>query len=289
MGHGGRRGRDQGPRSAAGESEPGRSWRSMRTGFGFAPTSTAASASWDPRPRWRCRRRCGSDIALVFDECTPFHVTRDYTARSTERTHRWLERCLRWHEQHGPPGQVGLRDRPGRRRAGPAAGVGRRRSRRAPATGSRSAARSGRTRRRCTRSCRGPRPNSSDVAPQRPRHLLGNRRRRRPDRRRRARDRHVRLRDADAARRATAWRWSPIRRRRWRVDLVKATLAGSSRADPRRLPMPGVRRRLHARLPALPTPRRRADRACDWSRCTTSASSRADAGPPRRDRRRAPR
>ena len=32
----------------------------------------------------------GSDIALVFDECTPFHVTRDYTARSTERTHRWL-------------------------------------------------------------------------------------------------------------------------------------------------------------------------------------------------------
>src|SRR3954470_11021001 len=31
-----------------------------------------------------------SDIALVFDECTPFNVTRDYTARSTERTHRWL-------------------------------------------------------------------------------------------------------------------------------------------------------------------------------------------------------
>ncbi len=48
----------------------------------------------------------GSDIALVFDECTPFHVERDYTARSTERTHRWLQRCLGWHEQHGPPGQL---------------------------------------------------------------------------------------------------------------------------------------------------------------------------------------
>jgi queuine tRNA-ribosyltransferase len=47
-----------------------------------------------------------SDIALVFDECTPFHVTREYTARSTERTHRWLERCLRWHERHGPAGQA---------------------------------------------------------------------------------------------------------------------------------------------------------------------------------------
>ncbi len=38
----------------------------------------------------------GSDIALAFDECTPYHVDRDYTQRSTERTHRWLERCLRW-------------------------------------------------------------------------------------------------------------------------------------------------------------------------------------------------
>jgi queuine tRNA-ribosyltransferase len=48
----------------------------------------------------------GSDIALVFDECTPFHVSRDYTARSTERTHRWLDRCLEWHERHGPAGQI---------------------------------------------------------------------------------------------------------------------------------------------------------------------------------------
>jgi queuine tRNA-ribosyltransferase len=48
----------------------------------------------------------GSDIALAFDECTPFHVSREYTARSTERTHRWLERCLRWHAQHGPADQV---------------------------------------------------------------------------------------------------------------------------------------------------------------------------------------
>ena len=67
----------------------------------------------------------GSDIALVFDECTPFHADRDYTARSTERTHRWLDRCLAWHEREraGAPG--GLRDRPGRRPRGPAPRVGR--------------------------------------------------------------------------------------------------------------------------------------------------------------------
>jgi queuine tRNA-ribosyltransferase len=49
-----------------------------------------------------------SDIALVFDECTPYHVDRAYTERSTERTHRWLERCLAWHAEHeaAPAGQL---------------------------------------------------------------------------------------------------------------------------------------------------------------------------------------
>jgi queuine tRNA-ribosyltransferase len=48
----------------------------------------------------------GSDIALTFDECTPAHADRDYTARSTERTHRWLDRCLDWHGRDGPPDQA---------------------------------------------------------------------------------------------------------------------------------------------------------------------------------------
>jgi queuine tRNA-ribosyltransferase len=57
-----------------------------------------------------------SDIALVFDECTPFHVDRAYTERSTERTHRWLERCLSWHAAYSE--RVG-----GRADAAHAAGV----------------------------------------------------------------------------------------------------------------------------------------------------------------------
>ncbi|MEA2457340.1 MAG: queuine tRNA-ribosyltransferase, partial [Thermoleophilaceae bacterium] len=48
----------------------------------------------------------GSDVALAFDECTPFHVDREYTARSTARTHRWLDRCVDWHARHAPPGQL---------------------------------------------------------------------------------------------------------------------------------------------------------------------------------------
>jgi queuine tRNA-ribosyltransferase len=48
----------------------------------------------------------GSDIALAFDECTPFHVDREYTARSMERTHRWLDRCVSWHGERAPDGQL---------------------------------------------------------------------------------------------------------------------------------------------------------------------------------------
>ena len=59
-----------------------------------------------PEESMTIQGQLGSDIALAFDECTPYHVDRDYTARSTERTHRWLDRCLDWHEREGPPGQA---------------------------------------------------------------------------------------------------------------------------------------------------------------------------------------
>jgi queuine tRNA-ribosyltransferase len=59
-----------------------------------------------PEVSMEVQAKLGSDIALVFDECTPYHADREYTARSMERTHRWLDRCLEWHGEHGPPGQA---------------------------------------------------------------------------------------------------------------------------------------------------------------------------------------
>jgi queuine tRNA-ribosyltransferase len=47
-----------------------------------------------------------SDVALAFDECTPYHADRDYTARAMERTHRWLDRCVAWHEREAPSRQA---------------------------------------------------------------------------------------------------------------------------------------------------------------------------------------
>ena len=59
-----------------------------------------------PERSMEVQAQLGSDIALVFDECTPYHADRDYTTRSAERTHRWLDRCLDWHEEHGPARQA---------------------------------------------------------------------------------------------------------------------------------------------------------------------------------------
>ena len=57
-----------------------------------------------PETSMEVQAQLHSDIVLAFDECTPFHVERDYTARSTERTHRWLDRAIRWRAEHpGPP------------------------------------------------------------------------------------------------------------------------------------------------------------------------------------------
>jgi queuine tRNA-ribosyltransferase len=75
-------------------------------GVRFRSYVDGAERFMGPEESMAVQAALGSDIALAFDECTPFHVSRDYTARSTERTHRWLERCLLWHTQHGPPGQL---------------------------------------------------------------------------------------------------------------------------------------------------------------------------------------
>jgi queuine tRNA-ribosyltransferase len=75
-------------------------------GVRFRSYLDGAERFMGPETSMEVQAKLGSDIALVFDECTPFHVERDYTARSMERTHRWLERCLRWHGEHAPPGQL---------------------------------------------------------------------------------------------------------------------------------------------------------------------------------------
>lgn len=58
-----------------------------------------------PETSMEVQAALGSDIALAFDECTPYHADKAYTERSMHRTHRWLERCIDSHAEHGPDGQ----------------------------------------------------------------------------------------------------------------------------------------------------------------------------------------
>ena len=75
-------------------------------GVNFRSYRDGAELFISPEVSMEVQAKLGSDIALVFDECTPYHADREYTARSMERTHRWLGRCLEWHERNGPERQA---------------------------------------------------------------------------------------------------------------------------------------------------------------------------------------
>jgi queuine tRNA-ribosyltransferase len=110
MGHGGVADEIKGRRTSGGPSGPGADSGGAilaieEEGVRFRSYLDGSQRFMGPETSMSVQAALGSDIALVFDECTPFHVTRDYTARSMERTHRWLARCLDWHERHGPPHQ----------------------------------------------------------------------------------------------------------------------------------------------------------------------------------------
>src|SRR4051794_19383947 len=86
--------------------EPGSRVELSEEGARFRSYRDGSELFISPEVSMQVQAALGSDIALAFDECTPFHADRDYTARSTERTHRWLERCLAWHERQGPERQA---------------------------------------------------------------------------------------------------------------------------------------------------------------------------------------
>jgi queuine tRNA-ribosyltransferase len=47
-----------------------------------------------PEKSINIQRDIGADLILVFDECTPFNVEKDYTVKSMYRSHRWAVRSI---------------------------------------------------------------------------------------------------------------------------------------------------------------------------------------------------
>ena len=72
-------------------TEQGAAFRSHIDGRKFTIT---------PESSMEIQRKLGADLLMQFDECTPYHVTRDYTARSMEMSMRWGDRCLTEFDRH---------------------------------------------------------------------------------------------------------------------------------------------------------------------------------------------
>ena len=284
MGHGGVADEIKG-RGRGGGGESGAILSIEEEGVAFRSYVDGRDRFISPEVSMSVQAALGSDIALVFDECTPFHVTREYTERSMERTHRWLDRCLRWHDEHGPAGQVvygivqGGVDQDLRIVSVGAVAE-------SSCDGVAIGGSLGQDKAQMYAVVSWTTAELERVAPDRPRHLLGIGDVDDLIARRRVRDRHVRLRPADAAR-------APRRRARARPGGAVARrprqgpVARFARPDPRRLPLPRVLGRLHARVPPLPAPRRRAHRAAARDASQPVVHRSADGRSAGRDRRRA--
>ena len=50
-----------------------------------------------PEESMRIQQMLGSDIAMAFDVCSPYPCDYDTAKAAMERTHRWAERCKKYH------------------------------------------------------------------------------------------------------------------------------------------------------------------------------------------------
>jgi queuine tRNA-ribosyltransferase len=91
MGHGSVadeiKGRNKGQRqnSLLKVTEEGARFRSYKNGEMLTLT---------PESSMEIQRKLGADLIYQLDECTAYHVDRDYTEKSMERSHRWGDRSL---------------------------------------------------------------------------------------------------------------------------------------------------------------------------------------------------
>lgn len=95
MGHGSVSDEIKGRRSVeAGEQRPKSLLSIGEKGARFKSYFDGSIKSLSPETSIQIQRSLGADIILVLDECTPFHVDKEYTAASTRRSHRWALRSL---------------------------------------------------------------------------------------------------------------------------------------------------------------------------------------------------
>lgn len=91
------RGQSNRPKTVLKISEEGAEFRSYLDG---------SKHFLSPELSVQIQRKLGADLIVQLDECTPFHVDRDYTARSMEMSMRWGDRSLAEHARDDDGKQV---------------------------------------------------------------------------------------------------------------------------------------------------------------------------------------
>lgn len=64
-------------------------------GVQFRSYKDGAKLHLTPESSIEIQKNIGADLIYQFDECTPYHVTKDYTENSMEMSARWGDRCLK--------------------------------------------------------------------------------------------------------------------------------------------------------------------------------------------------
>jgi queuine tRNA-ribosyltransferase len=67
-------------------------------GVSFQSPVDGSDVSLTPESSMQVQRDLGSDIVMIFDECTPYPATRDEAAASMELSLRWAQRSKQAHE-----------------------------------------------------------------------------------------------------------------------------------------------------------------------------------------------
>ena len=52
-----------------------------------------------PEESIRIQNQLGADVIMAFDECPPYPAERDAVEAATQRTYRWLKRCINTHQR----------------------------------------------------------------------------------------------------------------------------------------------------------------------------------------------
>ena len=95
------KGRRRLPASSSPDEEPMEAVRLDEEGADFRSYLDGSRHRFTPENNMALQRALGADILFCLDECTPFHVSEQYTREAAERNVRWARRCLEEFERLG--------------------------------------------------------------------------------------------------------------------------------------------------------------------------------------------